>query len=133
MAVSDEGRAGQRLAVRRAVPPRRERAAHRHRAPARALRHRPLLGGASPSDGLEDPVKETAMGVTEIFETMAYGPAPESDKPALDWLAAHGHEFGIAVGGRWIKGSGGKLFDVINPATTQRLARGGQAGGARAG
>src|SRR2546425_916412 len=52
MAVSDEGRAGQRLALGRAVPTRRERAAHRHRAPARALRHRPLLGGASPSDGL---------------------------------------------------------------------------------
>src|SRR2546428_11400978 len=59
---------------------------------------------------------------------MEYGPAPESDKPALDWLAAHGREFGISVGGRWVKGSDGKLFDVINPATTQRLARGGQAG-----
>src|SRR2546428_11458780 len=59
---------------------------------------------------------------------MEYGPAPESDKPALDWLAAHGREFGISVGGRWVKGSDGKLFDVINPATTQRLARVVQAG-----
>jgi aldehyde dehydrogenase (NAD+) len=27
--------------------------------------------------------------VAEIFETMAYGPAPESDKPARQWLAEH--------------------------------------------
>src|SRR5438128_344295 len=64
---------------------------------------------------------------------MEYGPAPESDKPALEWLAAHGHEFGISVGGRWIKGSDDKLFDVINPATTQRLARVVQAGAADVG
>ena len=36
----------------RPVPHRRERAAHRHRAPARALRHRPLLGRAPSPDGL---------------------------------------------------------------------------------
>ena len=73
-------------------------------------------------------MKETALGVTEIFETMEYGPAPESDKPALDWLAGHDPAFGIYLGGRWVKGSDGKLFDVINPATTQRLARVVQAG-----
>src|SRR3989441_675444 len=27
--------------------------------------------------------------VSEIFQTMAYGPAPESDKQARDWLAKH--------------------------------------------
>src|SRR5881296_2870471 len=66
--------------------------------------------------------------VSEIFETMAYGPAPESDKPALEWLDQHGRDFGLFVGGRWIKSKGGESFDVLNPATTERLARVTQAG-----
>ena len=68
--------------------------------------------------------------VSEIFETMAYGPAPESDKQALQWLEQHGREFGLFVGGRWTKGQGGEALDVINPATTAKLAsvtQGGQA------
>src|SRR5436305_9686072 len=66
--------------------------------------------------------------VSEIFETMAYGPAPESDKPALAWLDQHGRDFGLFVGGRWTKGKNGDGFDVINPATTAPLARVTQAG-----
>src|SRR2546426_10985359 len=71
--------------------------------------------------------------VSEIFETMAYGPAPESDKPALEWLDQHRRAFGVFVGGRWIKSKSGDGFDVINPATTARLARGTQAGEAAGG
>src|SRR5690242_18709441 len=59
---------------------------------------------------------------------MAYGPAPESDKPALEWLERHGRAFGLFVGGRWTKGKNGDAFDVINPATTASLARVTQAG-----
>src|SRR5881398_94986 len=66
--------------------------------------------------------------VSEIFETMAYGPAPESDKPALEWLERHGRAFGLFVGGRWTKSKNGDAFDVINPATTAPLARVTQAG-----
>src|SRR5437016_346969 len=66
--------------------------------------------------------------VSEIFETMAYGPAPESDKPAVAWVDHHGRDFGLFVGGRGIKSKSGDGFDVINPATTARLARVTQAG-----
>src|SRR5438477_6086177 len=66
--------------------------------------------------------------VSEIFETMAYGPAPESDKPAVAWLDQHGRDFGLFVGGRWIKSKSGDGFDVVNPATTAPLARVTQAG-----
>src|SRR5258705_523737 len=66
--------------------------------------------------------------VSEIFETMAYGPAPESDKPALEWIARQNGEFGLFIGGRWTKGKSDARFDVINPATTARLARVPQAG-----
>src|SRR2546428_521041 len=66
--------------------------------------------------------------VSEIFRTMEYGPAPESDKQALEWIARHGGELELFVGGRWAKPESGELFDVINPATTARLARVPQAG-----
>ena len=39
--------------------------------------------------------------VAEIFETMEYGPAPESDKEALAWLGKHERVFGHYIGGAW--------------------------------
>ena len=39
--------------------------------------------------------------VAEIFETMEYGPAPESDAPARRWLAQHERTFGHFIGGAW--------------------------------
>lgn len=60
------------------------------------------------------------MTVKEIFDTMDYGPAPESSAEALQWLADRG---GIA--GPFINGIWGPLRDdikIINPATNQRLA-----------
>ena len=71
---------------------------------------------------------ERSAPVAEIFETMAYGPAPESDKLALEWVARHEGRFGLFIGGCWTKGSNGQAFDVINPATTASLARVTQAG-----
>ena len=41
--------------------------------------------------------------VAEIFESMDYGPAPEADKPALEWLARHREGFGHFIDGRWTK------------------------------
>src|SRR5689334_791226 len=59
--------------------------------------------------------------VAEIFESLEYGPAPESDKEALSWLGKHERVFGQFIGGRWTKP--GETFDVINPATRATLAR----------
>src|SRR2546428_6327636 len=121
MAPPHEGGAGRPLAARRHVPPRGLGAAHRHRAPARALRDGAVLGGAPPPDGMTT--------VSEIFETMAYGPAPESDKPALEWIARHAAgQFGLFIGGHWAPGANGAAFHVINPAPTPPPARAPQAG-----
>ena len=38
--------------------------------------------------------------VAEIFETMAWGPAPEAAEPALAWLDQHARRFGHFVGGQ---------------------------------
>src|SRR5437016_716614 len=59
--------------------------------------------------------------VAEIFETMEYGPAPESDKEVLSWLGKHERVFGHYIGGQWTEP--GKTFDVINPASAKVIAR----------
>ncbi|HKW39616.1 MAG TPA: aldehyde dehydrogenase family protein [Gemmatimonadales bacterium] len=71
---------------------------------------------------------ERSAPVAEIFETMAYGPAPESDKLALEWIAKHRGQLGLFIGGRWTNGTGSEQFDVVNPATAGTLARVTQAG-----
>ena len=59
--------------------------------------------------------------VAEIFQTMEYGPAPESDKESLSWLAKHERVFGHFIDGAWTEP--GALFDVSNPATGKVIAR----------
>ncbi len=59
--------------------------------------------------------------VAEIFETMDYGPAPESDAEARAWLARHGARFGHFVNGAYTKP--GATFDVIDPSTGGKLAK----------
>ena len=58
--------------------------------------------------------------IAEIFQSLDYGPAPESPEPALAWLAAHGNKFGQFIGGKWTKP--GKIFASDNPATNKKLA-----------
>ena len=66
--------------------------------------------------------------VAEIFHSMDYGPAPESDGPARQWLARHDGKFGLFIDGRWQEPDTGKHFDSIDPATRTVLARVAQAG-----
>ncbi|WP_116597818.1 aldehyde dehydrogenase family protein [Primorskyibacter marinus] len=60
------------------------------------------------------------MTVKEIFETMDYGPAPESAAEALAWLAEHSDGFGHFIDGRFTKPGAG--FDSRNPANGNVLA-----------
>ncbi|MEZ4411459.1 MAG: aldehyde dehydrogenase family protein [Gemmatimonadales bacterium] len=59
--------------------------------------------------------------IPEIFASMAYGPAPESAKPAEEWLARHDGRFGLFLGGAWT--APGELFETVNPGTGRPLAR----------
>ena len=68
--------------------------------------------------------------IPEIFETMAYGPAPEAAAPGLEWIRAQGAEMPLFIGGRWVQPAGGEHFDSLNPATGKVLARIAQAGAA---
>jgi aldehyde dehydrogenase (NAD+) len=60
--------------------------------------------------------------VPEIFQTMAYGPAPESVAPATEWLEQHRRSFGLFINSAWTKGDG-ETFETLNPATAKPLAR----------
>ena len=62
--------------------------------------------------------------VAKLFETMEYGPAPESDAPALEWIRQHDNgRFGHFINGRWVQPTEGQYFETINPATKAVLAR----------
>ena len=59
----------------------------------------------------------------EIFETLEYGPAPESAERAHAWLGERGRSFGLFIGGDWVEGAGAETFDTVNPANGTALAR----------
>lgn len=63
------------------------------------------------------------MSVATLFETMEYGPAPESAKPAQAWLDAHGRRFGLFINGAWTSPDNNRLFPTINPANRTPLAQ----------
>jgi len=61
--------------------------------------------------------------VAKLFETMEYGPAPESDAAALEWIRQHDTgRFGHFINGRWTAPTQGQYFETINPATKAVLA-----------
>ena len=61
------------------------------------------------------------VSIADIFESMSYGPAPESDAPARAWLAAHAPHLRLFIGGEWREPNGGEYFPTVNPATATPL------------
>ncbi len=61
------------------------------------------------------------MTVKDILETLDYGPAPEAASAAFDWIAEHGPEFKLYIGGEWKAASSGGTIAVENPATGESL------------
>ena len=61
--------------------------------------------------------------ISEIFETLEYGPAPESADRAQAWLRERARSFGLFIGGDWVEGTGAEAFDTVNPANGTALAR----------
>jgi len=63
------------------------------------------------------------MTVKEIYNTMEYGPAPESNKESVEFLESHKRKFGHFINGKWTKPSSGEYFESISPATREHLAQ----------
>ena len=53
---------------------------------------------------------------------MEYGPAPESDKIAQNWLEDHNRKFGLFINNKWTHPEGRKTYDTKSPATGALLA-----------
>lgn len=65
------------------------------------------------------------MSLTDILESMEYGPAPESPQFVSEWLEKHQRSFGQFIGGEWVPSA--ESFDVFNPGNGSVLCQVGQA------
>src|ERR1700741_150289 len=61
--------------------------------------------------------------VREIFETMEYGPAPETADLALSWLEKHQHTFHPFINGEFASFMDESYFESVSPRNGQSLAR----------
>lgn len=66
--------------------------------------------------------------VAEIFETLEYGPAPESAEPAVAWLEARGREILPFIDGAFRRPEVEEFFETLSPANGKPLARVAQGG-----
>jgi aldehyde dehydrogenase (NAD+) len=62
------------------------------------------------------------MKVNEIFETMEYGPAPETSKFAEEWFDTHDRKFNLYINGQWVEPKSNKYYETINPANKEVIA-----------
>ena len=68
--------------------------------------------------------------LTELFQTLPYGPAPESDAAAVAWLDSHDRQFDLFINGEWAPPAAGNRLAVRNPARGESLAQVADAGAA---
>ena len=63
------------------------------------------------------------MNAINIFESMDYGPSPESTTDADQWLENRGRKFGHYIAGQYRQSTKPKYFTTCNPATGEELAQ----------
>jgi len=68
------------------------------------------------------------MDLRKAFETMSYGPAPESPEAVNAWLDAHGRRFGLFINNGWNIPEKAEFYTSYNPANGEKLAETVQAG-----
>ncbi|GMH93575.1 hypothetical protein TrST_g2465 [Triparma strigata] len=59
--------------------------------------------------------------ITTLFSRMSYGPAPEDDTAARQWLQSHEGTFGAFIDGQWIKE--GPTVPNTSPSTGETLSK----------
>ncbi|HEX6304937.1 MAG TPA: aldehyde dehydrogenase family protein, partial [Anaerolineales bacterium] len=68
------------------------------------------------------------MDILQVFNTMAYGPAPESAEAANAWLEEHERKFGLFIDNQWVTPDEPQYYPSYAPATGEKLADTVQAG-----
>ncbi len=59
--------------------------------------------------------------LTSLIATLDYGPAPESEAKAREWLKAHEGKFSHSINGAWQLPRQGKYFSTINPSRSSEV------------
>ena len=59
----------------------------------------------------------------DIFRTMTYGPAPESDAAARAWLDSRARQFDLFINNQWTPPATGDYLPAANPARDEPLAQ----------
>ena len=59
----------------------------------------------------------------DIFHTMTYGPAPESDAAADAWLDSRARQFDLFINNQWTPPANGDYLTAANPARDEPLAQ----------
>ena len=62
------------------------------------------------------------MTISSLFDTMEYGPAPESPAAAHAWLDQHNRSFKHFIGNAWVDPAAQTTIHVLNPATGEQIA-----------
>ncbi|MFN0212805.1 MAG: aldehyde dehydrogenase family protein [Saprospiraceae bacterium] len=63
------------------------------------------------------------MKIKDIYDTMVYGPAPESASQANEFLDRHDRTFNLFIDGAWKAPASGVYFESANPSNKQALAK----------
>lgn len=63
------------------------------------------------------------MKILDIYNSMEYGPAPESHSAADQWLESKNRKFDLFIDGQWQAPSSESYFDSINPSNEDFLAK----------
>lgn len=86
---------------------------------------REAMNGSSPKVDSDGPAAKSAKKelskVAMIFDSLEYGPAPESAEIAKKWISSHGGVLGHFINGQWVKPKGRKQYDSFSPATGKFL------------
>ena len=62
--------------------------------------------------------------LTDLLETLEYGPAPEDDTPAKDWIKKHNGKFGLFINGEMQYPEGRSFSPSSSPARFGGRGRG---------
>ena len=66
--------------------------------------------------------------ITDILKTMDYGVAPEGSEHVVKWLDSHQSSFKHFIDGKFVPSADGVQFEVLAPATGEKLAMVAQGG-----
>lgn len=59
----------------------------------------------------------------QVLESLDWGPAPEDQSAALDWISQSGKSPSHFIGGEWLPSETGNSFETVNPATGETLRK----------